>query len=166
MSVQTPMTDVLIVTGGLTPQVVTATVYALSLAYKKHGPQSFLPMRIICVVTGNVAERFGSHLENALSRLAEDVGLSVTWGPLIIAVPKTASGDHLADVRTDDDAVLFGDFISELVRNETSDPQSRVYLSLAGGRKTMSFHGGAAMGLWARPQDLLPPVKNRAFLAA
>jgi hypothetical protein len=64
----------------------------------------------------------------------------------------------IEDIRSDSDAVRFGDLVSEIVRRETLDPGSRVHLSLAGGRKTMSFHAGMAMSLFARPQDELSHV--------
>ena len=64
----------------------------------------------------------------------------------------------MEDIRTEMDAVQFGDLISEIVRTETLDDRSRVHLSLAGGRKTMSFQGGAAMSLFGRAQDELSHV--------
>ena len=150
-----PSRDVLIITGGTSPQVVTETVYALVLAKTASEQRPFFPGRIVCVVTANVAERFGDRLVQALESLAAEVGVAAAWGTPVIAVPKLGDGTLLEDVRSQDDSVLFGDFITELVRQETQDPATRVYLSLAGGRKTMTYYGGAARGRWGRPQDKL-----------
>lgn len=157
--------NVLIVTGGMTPQVVTETVYALS----RRSPEPFVPAKIVCAVTGGSREPFGVPLESALSRLQAELGIAVDWQRrlqawhmgetgLFIAVPSQGDGSAVDDIRSDDDAVRFGDLVSEIVRRETLDPHCRVHLSLAGGRKTMSFHGGAAMSLFARPQDELSHV--------
>ncbi len=60
--------------------------------------------------------------------------------------------------RSEEDAIAFGDAVCEVVQRETRDDGAVVHLSLAGGRKTMSFHGGAAMTLFGRPQDELSHV--------
>ena len=65
--------ETLIVTGGSTPQVVTETIYAL--ASRQIDP--IVPSKIICVVTKGVADVFESQLENALSRLKQQLSVSV-----------------------------------------------------------------------------------------
>ncbi len=146
--------NVLIVTGGQTPQVVTETVWALA----RRPDNPFFPDRIVCVVTGAVAARFYGELTAALDQLAEQWNLQPRWGKPEVAIPLFADGTPVNDVRDHAGSVLFADFITELVRRETADPRVRLHLSLAGGRKTMSYHAGAAMGLWGRPQDELSHV--------
>src|SRR5262249_35100828 len=43
-------------------------------------------------------------------------------------------------------------------RSLTSDPQSRIYASMAGGRKTMGLYLGLALQFYGRPQDRLTHV--------
>jgi CRISPR-associated protein NE0113 (Cas_NE0113) len=61
-------------------------------------------------------------------------------------------------MRSEADSIAFGNAVCEVVQRETRDEEATVHLSLAGGRKTMSFHGGAAMTLFGRPQDELSHV--------
>jgi CRISPR-associated protein (TIGR02584 family) len=156
--------EVLIVTGGMTPQVVTETVYALA----KRAPDPLIPAKIVCVVTGGSRQRFGAPLAEALASLCDELGIAAAWGRrpsppappnpapgLMIEVLCDADGGVIDDIRSDGDATRFADFVSQIVRREALDPGARIHLSLAGGRKTMSFHGGMAMSLFGRPQDEL-----------
>jgi CRISPR-associated protein (TIGR02584 family) len=154
--------EVLIVTGGSTPQVVTETIYALG----KRAPEPIIPSKIICVVTKGVADRFGCTFETALGKLKSELKARGDWERrlqdwhsettgLFVEFPHTQDGTPVNDIRTNDDVVLFGDLVSEIVRYETSDQGARVHLSLGGGRKTMSFDGGAALSLFGRAQDEL-----------
>lgn len=157
--------EVLIVTGGLTPQVVTETVYALVT----RGVNPIVPTKIVCAVTGQVQKRFHDELDAALVRLRRELAIEADWGlrplswdagraGLFVAVPTGAEGGIVQDIRSDSEAVAFGNLAVRIVRHETADPEARVHLSLAGGRKTMSFHGGAAMSLFGRPSDELSHV--------
>lgn len=162
------MTDwrnVLIVTGGSTPQVVTETIYALA----RRKPSPFVPKKIICAITEGVRDAFGVRFTAALEALRSQLKLSTDWNcasqllheskaGLFIEFPRFSDGSPVVDIRTDADATLFGDFIAEIVRIETLDSSARLHLSISGGRRTMSFHGGAAMSLFGRPQDQLSHV--------
>jgi CRISPR-associated protein (TIGR02584 family) len=156
--------EVLIVTGGVTPQVVTETIYALATRHN----DPIVPSKIICVVTKGVVGRFGAELETALSGLQRQLGLTADWDRrerawhtglkgLYLELP-TDGSRAIDDIRSEIDAVRFGDLMSAIVRTETAHHDSRVHLSLAGGRKTMSFYGGAAMSLFGRPQDELSHI--------
>jgi CRISPR-associated protein (TIGR02584 family) len=68
--------EVLIVTGGMTPQVVTETVYALA----KRAPDPLIPAKIVCVVTGGSRQRFGAPLAEALASLCDELGIAAAWG--------------------------------------------------------------------------------------
>jgi CRISPR-associated protein (TIGR02584 family) len=162
---QTHWHEVLIITGGLTPQVVTETVYALV----RRASDPLVPAKIVCAVTGGCLDLFGAPLDTALERLQRELGIEADWrrrtkAPatgkygLYVEAPRSADGRVIADIRSGDDAVRFGDFVSEIVRRETLYPKSRVHLSLAGGRKTMSFHGGMAISLFGRAHDELSHV--------
>jgi CRISPR-associated protein (TIGR02584 family) len=157
--------DILVVTGGSSPQIVTETLYALL----RRGERPFVPNKIICAITQGVQEAFGTELEAALEALRRNFGLKVDWSRhdqvwqqckvgCFVEYPRNAEGQPVWDVRSDADATLYGNFISEIVRIETLDPSSRLHLSIGGGRRTMSFYGGAAMSLFGRSQDELSHV--------
>jgi CRISPR-associated protein (TIGR02584 family) len=157
--------EVLIVTGGMTPQVVTETVYALA----RRAPDPLVPAKIVCVVTGGALDGFGEPLAAALERLRGELGVGADWHRrtssslagdrgLYVEVPLDSDGRVIEDIRSDSDAVQFGDLVSNIIRSEALDPVARIHLSLAGGRKTMSFHAGMAMSLFARAQDELSHV--------
>jgi CRISPR-associated protein (TIGR02584 family) len=146
--------EVLIVTGGSTPQVVTETVYGLAT----RAADPIVPNKIICIITGGVARRFETELPEQLNNLANSWKILRRWGDVQSEILHSASGVPINDVRSHEDAVHFGDLVAKIVRRETADPRSRVHLSIAGGRKTMSYHGGAAMTLFGRLQDELSHV--------
>jgi CRISPR-associated protein (TIGR02584 family) len=156
--------EVLIVTGGSTPQVVTETLYALASRNK----DPVVPGKIICVVTLGVSGGFGTQFEARLARLRSELGLPIGWERgndrlrdpegLFVVFPEARDGIAVSDIRSDLDAVAFGNLVCDVVRTETADPCARVHVSLAGGRKTMSFHGGAALSLFGRAQDELSHV--------
>lgn len=157
--------EVLVVTGGSTPQLVTETIYALA----RRVEDPIIPTKIICTVTKGVANGFGGAFEKELLRLQQSLCLSCDWERrerawhtaetgLFVEFPSYENGRPVEDIRSDTDAVRFGDLVSEIVRTETLHEDTRVHLSLAGGRKTMSFHGGAAMSLFGRAQDELSHV--------
>jgi CRISPR-associated protein (TIGR02584 family) len=138
----TPWHEVLVITGGLTPQVVTETVYALTT----RTPDRLVPAKIVCVVTGSCLDLFGAPLDAALSRLQRELGIDADWRRrtgrpeadqcgLFVGAPFGADGQPIEDIRSDNDAVRFGDLVSNIVRCEANDPNLRVHLSLAGGRK-------------------------------
>jgi CRISPR-associated protein (TIGR02584 family) len=157
--------EVLIVTGGMTPQVVTETVHAL--ASRELDP--IVPAKIVCVVTAGVAARFGEPLAAALERLRQELVVKADWRRtatpwrsartgLFVEFPHHEDDRPVQDIRSNKDAVRFADFASEVVLVETADQTARIHVSLAGGRKTMSFHGGAALSLFGRLHDELSHV--------
>ena len=159
--------EILVVTGGMTPQVVTETVYAL--ARERENP--IIPDEIICVVTQKIARRFTEELPGQLARLAKGWDISPRWGNVRVEYPlyaeddpdKSRRGRPVQDIRSETDSVRFGDLVTEIVRQAASevegkDLRTRIHLSLAGGRKSMSFHAGAALSLFAREQDELSHV--------
>jgi hypothetical protein len=50
------------------------------------------------------------------------------------------------------------DGITEWIRSLTSDPETALHVSIAGGRKTMGFYAGYALSLYGRSQDRLSHV--------
>jgi CRISPR-associated protein (TIGR02584 family) len=145
--------DVLVITAGATPQVITETVFALA----KREPAR-IPGRIICATTHAMLVRFADVLDDRLRELTRELGIEPKWGKVEVQYPLDEAGKPVEDIRTEADTTAFATFMADLIRRLTLDPQTRIHLSLAGGRKSMSYHAGAAIELFGRGQDELSHV--------
>jgi CRISPR-associated protein (TIGR02584 family) len=150
---------VLLAVTGLSPQIVTETVYAL--AVKRTNPWIPNEIRIITTQRGEqiAREKLLSDDPGWFHRLREDNHLpDIAFGPKNIHVINGRDGLPLDDILTDADNVSVADFITERVREITADQNSSLHVSIAGGRKTMGFYLGYALSLFGRAQDRLSHV--------
>ncbi len=149
---------ILVAVTGLSPQVVTETLYALAVA----APTGWVPERICLITTAkgaNQAQLSLLGLDGQLSRLIADYNLPpVSFDEDDILVLRDETGRPLDDIRTPEDNERAGDFILEQVRLLTEQPDTELHVSIAGGRKTMGFYLGYALSLYGRPQDRLSHV--------
>lgn len=150
---------VLLVASGLSPQVVTETVYALAIA----ATVPFVPTEIQLVTTEEgarlVRELLLSDEPVWFSRLRRDYALpEIRFDEASLRVIADPDGRPLTDIQTAADNDAAADFISGVVRELTADPDCALHVSLAGGRKTMGFYLGYALSLFGRPQDRLSHV--------
>ena len=150
---------ILLTVTGLSPQVVTETLYALAIQQTP----AFIPTEIHLVTTSEGAERARlallSEKPGWFHRLRKDYALPpIAFDPAHIHVVTTADGEPLEDIRSPADNEYLADQISDLVREFTADDQSALHVSIAGGRKTMGFYLGYALSLFGRPQDRLSHV--------
>ena len=150
---------VLIVVTGESPQVVTETIYALSTR-----PQPFVPTQVVVVTTGVGAQRVrDTLLDNKPSggqflELCAQYGLhGITFTPDSIRISTDEAGRQDQDAHTEAELMRMGDLMLATLCEFAND-ETAIHLSLAGGRKTMSFFAGQAMSLVARPQDRLSHV--------
>lgn len=145
---------ILLVITGLSPQVVTETLYALAISQE----QVFVPTEIHVVTTAEGAQRARLTLLSDepgwFYRLCADYGLpSIAFDSEHIQVLEDSKGNPLQDIRTPEENACVADQISELVRGFAQDEQAALHVSIAGGRKTMGFYLGYALSLYGRPQD-------------
>lgn len=163
-------TRILLAVTGLTPQVVTETLYAL--AVRQDAP--WVPTEIHLITTTTGAENARLNLlagEGWFHRLVRDYALPpIAFSTEHIHVLPDADGRPLDDIRTPEQNTLAADFITETVRRMTQTPDTELHVSIAGGRKTMGYYLGYALSLYGRPQDRLshvlvsePYETNRAF---
>jgi CRISPR-associated protein (TIGR02584 family) len=150
---------ILLAVTGLSPQVVTETLFAL--ATRPSAP--WIPTEIHLITTSEGAERARLSLLHPKSgwfpRLCRDYALPpIQFGPDRIHELRDAHGEPLTDIRTLADNTAAADAITEQVRALTSDPQTALHVSIAGGRKTMGFYLGYALSLYGRTQDRLSHV--------
>jgi CRISPR-associated protein (TIGR02584 family) len=150
---------ILLCVAGLSPQIVTETLYALTVT----GEPRFVPTEIHLLTTAEGAERARLTLLSEepgwFHRLRQDYGLpDIRFTLDSLHILRAADGRPLDDIRAVADNEAIADAITNQVRELTADPDSAVHASIAGGRKTMGFYLGYALSLFGRPQDRLSHV--------
>ena len=162
MDVDAPHTyprRVLLAVTGLSPQVVTETLYALAVAQQP----AFVPTEVHVITTATGAQGLRLALLSKepgwFARLCADHALSgIAFDETHIHVLHDPQGAPLDDIRTPADNRHAADYLTEKVRHFTADDTCALHVSLAGGRKTMGFFAGYALSMFARAQDRLSHV--------
>ncbi|ABM61410.1 CRISPR-associated ring nuclease Csm6 [Halorhodospira halophila] len=161
MTADTDAPHTLLCVTGLTPQVVTETLYALA----QEGAHA-LPDRIEVITTTEGRRRLALTLlaehggHGYLDRLCADYGIdrgALAFDVDSIHVVGGADDEPLADIVTEADNAAAADRIHERIRTLTEQP-GRLHVSLAGGRKTMGFYAGYSLSLYGRGHDRLSHV--------
>jgi CRISPR-associated protein (TIGR02584 family) len=154
---------ILLAVTGMTPQIVTETLYALAVA-PGAGQRAFIPTEIHLITTSEGAKLARTALLHpdggkfhALLADYPQLGHPV-FDDANIHVIGDAAGQPLADIRTPEENASAADSITALMAQLTRDDKARLHVSIAGGRKTMGFYLGYAFSLFARPQDELSHV--------
>lgn len=150
---------VLLAVTGLSPQVVTETVYALAVLQDP----PFLPTEVHLVTTREGTQRARLALLSDdpgwFQRLRNDYALPpIALDDASIHLLADSRGEPLDDIRSPDDNLSAADFITKLVRDFTNDDRCALHVSIAGGRKTTGYYLGYALSLFGRPQDRLSHV--------
>jgi len=150
---------ILLAVSGLSPQILTETLYALAVAR----PQPFVPTEIHLITTAEGARRARLTLLHRTGghfyRLCSDYCLNgIVFDAEQIHVVRGADGDPLEDIRTPQDNEAAADFITAFVARLTGDRDCALHGSIAGGRKTMGYYLGYALSLFGRAQDRLSHV--------
>ncbi len=150
---------ILICVTGLSPQIVTETLFALSVSQTPR----WVPDEIRLITTQRGADNARLTLlsDNPgwFHRMCRDWQLPpIAFDSSHIEVLQDVHGQPLEDIRDDQDNQRTADGIADLVRRMTEDEHTEIHASIAGGRKTMGFFMGYAMSLWGRPQDKLSHV--------
>lgn len=152
---------VLLCVVGLSPQVITETLYALA----QEGANA-LPERVEVVTTTEGARRIALMLLNEdgghgqIDRLCADYGIDrgrIRFDARHISVIEDAAGQPLADIVSERDNAAAADLIHDRIRSLTAD-SAQLHVSLAGGRKTMGFFAGYSLSLYGRAGDRLSHV--------
>ncbi len=153
-------TLVLVAVAGLTPQVVTETVYVLLVRDQHRG---LIEVHVLTTEAGRAValKRLLDPRDGAIHRLCRDYRISPTriaFPPEHVHVLRAADGRPLDDIRSSADNAAVADQIMTFVRDQTTRPDVVVHGSIAGGRKTMSMLLGTAFMLFGRAQDRLSHV--------
>jgi CRISPR-associated protein (TIGR02584 family) len=150
---------VLVMAVGLTPQVLTETLYALAVEAQK----PWVPTEIHLITTSEGEHRARlSLLHDAggqFHRFCADYGLQgMAFDASHIHVVEDEQGRPIQDMRTVPENTRAADDICTRIGALCNDPNSSVHASIAGGRKTMGYYLGYALSLFGREQDRLSHV--------
>ncbi|WP_314868040.1 CRISPR-associated ring nuclease Csm6 [Aggregatibacter kilianii] len=152
---------------GMSPAVVTETLYALVTE------KNFIPTEIQVITTiqgrnkllstllGIEAER--KERKGALQEFIEDYGSQYGFDHIhfnedCIHIIEDTNGEQLPDIRTPKENEHAANSIVQLVGKLCQDDETQLHVSIAGGRKTMGFFMGYALSLYGREQDSLSHV--------
>ena len=150
---------VLISAVGLTPQIITETLYYFwCCAVPK------IPVTEVFALTTSLGRQvletaLLSSTPNRLDKLSQDYELpKICFDSEHIYVLKGSDGQMLNDISNVRDNEALADQIFAFIRDMASDPELRLHVSIAGGRKTMGLYLGLAMQFYGRPGDTLSHV--------
>jgi len=149
---------ILVVSSGLSPAVITESLYALSVAQKP----AWVPDELHVITTGRGAELVETRIfgaDGALRRLCAeyDLPLPEHGGPRL-HVLRDDCGNIDFDAVEDSAIARMGDLALRVLKQLSLMPEADIHLSLSGGRKTMSYFAGLALSLVGRPTDRLSHV--------
>jgi CRISPR-associated protein (TIGR02584 family) len=164
-------TKVLIAVTGMSPAILTETVWALA---QQEDP--WIPDQVIAITTrtGKTAiEQLllngggWARLRSALAKKGLPVTESMAFGASdSIRVIGDGSRDY-EDIATPEESGIAADFLLGVLRQYTEQPDTEIMASIAGGRKTMSALMMSCISLLGRTQDRACHVlADDAFLAA
>lgn len=156
------MQHTLLAVTGMSPQVVTETLYAIYQDRKRQDGKRPRPwpthLQILTTTLGKQRAEEGLLNQGHLARLCQELGQpEPEFSAENILVVPDAAGRLVEDARSLEDHEALADFIMNEVRDLTT-AEGSVHASLAGGRKTMTFYLGYAMSLFGRRGDCLSHV--------
>ncbi len=148
---------ILLAVSGMSPQIVTETLYAMAVIQQEP------PTEIHLISTNAVKQKADLELLHPDSgkffQLCQDYkleGIQFTTDHIYVISDK--HGVLLDDIKTPEENEAAADFITQKVNELTRDDDCALYVSIAGGRKTMGYYLGYALSLYGRTQDRLSHV--------
>ena len=154
------MKNILLAISGLTPQIVTETLYSLSVKRKIIIDEIYIvtTSRGKSVIEGrdNSTSTPDIPLKKEITELCRMYNLKHPKFTLKKNVIVAEEESHeLFDIKTDKENKLFPNKVAELIKKIASNPDIVIHASLSGGRKSMSAHLALALSLFARSHDKL-----------
>jgi CRISPR-associated protein Csx14 len=147
------MKKILLAVTGLSPQVLTETLYALH-----QQDQNVQAIHVITTRQGK--EQINAHLlspsDGRYYQYLREYGISpssIAFGTENVHVVKDKNGIEIDDITDEEDNERLLELCLSLTFQFTHDPDTAVFFSIAGGRKTMSACLMTAAHLYGRPQD-------------
>ncbi len=146
-------TNILLAALGTTPQIITESLYHLMVIKQ-------IPIHEIHLITTTIGEDKAEKMlfqngSGPFYRFFKEYGYSSTQVHTHYHVITDSTGKKLADIRTPSDNQAAADFFLQVTRQLTNRPDTRIFATIAGGRKTMSAYLYLVMQLLGRDQDTL-----------
>lgn len=155
------MKKILLAVTGMSPAIVTETLYALAT---RETP--WIPDEVHLLSTSKGCDNARSHLLDLnkdrafFQKFCEEYipeSHSIRFDESCLHA-FTRDGVELDDIHNLEDSSFVADEIARFVFEMTQDKDSEIHASIAGGRKTMGFLLGYSMSLYGRSQDRLSHV--------
>ncbi|MFC1730374.1 CRISPR-associated ring nuclease Csm6 [candidate division KSB1 bacterium] len=153
-----PKKHIVIAVVGLTPQVVTETLYALLMRQE----EPVIPFAIYLITTSEGKKKAIQELiddgKGQFYKFCSEYGIDasrIAFDESTIHTVRDRENRQLEDIRNTDDNEAIADFIVNFVREKTTDNDTVIHASAAGGRKTMGIYLSNALSLFGRVQDKL-----------
>ena len=150
---------ILLTVAGGSPAIVTETLYALTQTTDK----PFIPTEIHIITTNGSYQNIKDTLlgENGkVQQLCKDYSIKPPLFPKenIHLIKDKHGNPPLNDITSETDNEITADFITAKVRQLTAEEDTSLHVSIAGGRKTMTYYLGYAMSVFGRIQDTMSHV--------
>jgi CRISPR-associated protein (TIGR02584 family) len=153
--------NILICVSGLTPQIVTETFYCLTIQNKIRIDEIYIITtqrgREVIYGTDNFPNTPKTSLKKEIKNLCRNYKIKSprfenNTDHIIVAKEESL---ELSDIRTDKDNILFPNKVVDFIRQLSLNPNTTLFCSISGGRKTMSVHLAFALSLFGRENDKL-----------
>ncbi|GAB2633862.1 CRISPR-associated ring nuclease Csm6 [Psychrobacter pocilloporae] len=153
--------NILFLVTGMTPQIVTETIWAL--ACDDNADTQWVPDEVHVLSTQDGLNQIRKRLfeQKVFEQFKHDYPIikDVQFNPTdSLHVITDTDGKALSDLKTPEDNERSADIICKTIKAFTSMPDTSVHVSIAGGRKTMGFYAGYALSLYGRAQDAMSHV--------
>ena len=159
------MRNVLFLVTGMTPQIITETVWAL--ACDPNNDKPWVPDEIHVLSTEDGLNQIRSRLFSEkegykFAKFKQDfpqlAKIAFDNSDKYLHNIYDAQGVNLKDLKTPSDNELAADLICQKIREFTECDDVSLHVSIAGGRKTMGFYAGYALSLYVRAGDSMSHV--------
>ena len=157
------MKNILVALSGLTPQVITETLYCLSVKKKITIDEIYIvtTQRGKDIITGkdkeyNIKRKYPpliSEIEKLCSRYKVNLPKFANTSKYIITADEQTT--EMYDIRNDTHNKLFPNKICEVLKKLSSSNDNVLHCSVSGGRKTMSVDMALAISIFGRNNDKL-----------
>ena len=153
------MKNILLISSGLSPQVITESLYYYQ---QSKNPLTIHEIHVITALSG--AKLIEEQLFNGpcwYFKYLDDYGIkkdAINFNKDNVHVLKDQNGKPLEDLLTITANSAAITQIFSIVEKLTDNPENRIIANVAGGRKTMSVFLGQAMQFYGKEHDLLTHV--------
>lgn len=152
--------NILFLVTGMTPQIITETLWALACDPNNKTP--WVPNEIHVASTERGLDQIRARLfdQGVFAQMQNEYPQlkNIQFNNHYLHSIIDKQQQPISDLKTPEDNELAADFICNKVREFTTDKDTTLHISIAGGRKTMGFYAGYALSVYGRAQDRMSHV--------